>query len=244
MAHEICIAIVEDELLIAENIKMTLEDIGYRTCEPVCNYDTALQTIRQHKPDLVLLDINLGGEKDGIDIARQINEQYHLPFIFLTANSDRVTIERAKEVKPNAYLVKPFTQEELFAAIEIAVNNFNTSWQALSPKKSANQQNAFFIRENHRYLKIFFHDIAYLESRENYVVIHTVDKKSIICRSTFSEFLTQLPAEAFFRIHRSYAIRTELIEHIEHSGVALAGTTLPLSNTYKESLFEYLNIKP
>jgi len=244
MAHEICIAIVEDELLIAENIRMTLEDIGYRTCEPVSSYAAALETIRQQKPDLLLLDINLGGPQDGIDIAQQVNEQYHLPFIFLTANSDRITVERAKQVKPYAYLVKPFTQDELFTSIEIAMHNFNAVRQAVLPTRTGSEKDYVFIRENHKFLKVLFSDIAYLESRENYVVIHTVNKRSLICRSTFSEFLSQLPADAFLRIHRSYAIRTELIEHIENNGVTLAGTSLPLSHTYKESLFEHLRIKP
>jgi DNA-binding response OmpR family regulator len=120
MNHHIKIGIVEDELLIAEKVKIILTDIGYKVCEPVSNYDAALEMIKAEKPDFLLLDVNLGKEKDGIDIARVINEQFFLPFIFLTANSDKLTIDRAKEVRPYAYLVKPFTKEELFAAIEIA----------------------------------------------------------------------------------------------------------------------------
>ena len=243
MTQGIKIAIVEDELLIAENIKMTLDEIGYQTCDPVSNYIDALKMIKQEIPDLVLLDINLGGEKDGIDIAKQINEQFQLPFIFLTANSDKNTVERAKEVKPYAYLVKPFTQEELFTSIEIAINNFNAAKQSAQEKKATDSKNYFFIRDNHRFIKILFQNIAYLESRENYVVIHTVDKKNITHRSTFSEFLSQLPAEKFFRIHRSYAIQVELIENIDNSGVTLNGISIPLSNTFKESLFSHLNIR-
>ena len=117
MAQEIKIGIVEDELLIAEKIKMILVDIGYEVCEPVSSYNEAVEMFKIKKPDIVLLDINLGGEKDGIDIAAEINKHYHLPFIFLTANSDGATIERAKEVKPFAYLVKPFTKDELFAKL-------------------------------------------------------------------------------------------------------------------------------
>ena len=243
MAHEMKIAIVEDELLIAENIRMILEEIGYQSCEPVSSYEEALEMIQQQKPDLVLLDINLGADKDGIDIAKQINQQYNLPFIFLTANSDRATVEKAKQVKPYAYLVKPFTKEELFTSIEIALNNFNSSKERYSPTPTGNSQQSIFIRDNHRFIKVLFRDIAYLESRENYVVIHTIDKKTITHRSTFSEFLAQLPADRFFRIHRSFAIQTELIENLEPTGVTVAGNTIPLSNTYKESLFSHLNIK-
>jgi DNA-binding LytR/AlgR family response regulator len=243
MIHEIKIGLVEDELLIAEKIKMILEEIGYAVCNPASSFDEAIEMIKAEKPDFVLLDINLGKEKDGIDIAQKINEDFFLPFIFLTANSDRVTLERAKAVKPYAYLVKPFTKEELFTSIEIAVNNFNAAKQAVLQKPVADNKNHIFIRDNYRFIKILFRDIAYLESLENYVVIHTVDKKNIIYRSTFSEFLSQLPAEMFFRIHRGYAIQTELIENIQNTEVTLAGISIPLSNTYRESLFLHLNIR-
>jgi DNA-binding response OmpR family regulator len=76
---------------------------------------------------MLLLDINLNDTKDGIDLAEKINELFQLPFIFLTANSDSATIERAKKVKPNAYLVKPFNKDELYAAIEIVFNNHKSN---------------------------------------------------------------------------------------------------------------------
>src|SRR5690348_12950127 len=108
MSAEIKIGIVEDELIIAEKIKLLLEGMGYLICEPVSSYDEALAMIEKEKPDMLLLDINLNDKKDGIDLAEQVNRQHRIPFIFLTANSDRATIERAKKVNPNAYLVKPF----------------------------------------------------------------------------------------------------------------------------------------
>jgi DNA-binding LytR/AlgR family response regulator len=119
------IGVVEDELIIARTILGTLDELGYGYCGPAINYTEAMEMLDRDKPDLLLLDIQLSGKKDGIDVARRLNEQYHLPFIFLTANSDGETIERAKAVKPPAYIVKPFTKEELFAAIEIAFSNFS-----------------------------------------------------------------------------------------------------------------------
>ncbi len=244
MAKEIKIGIVEDELLIAEKIKMILEEFGYSVCEPVSNYDEALEMINREKPDFMLLDINLRKEKDGIDIAQQINENYRLPFIFLTANSDMATIERAKTVRPYAYLVKPFTKEELFAAIEIAVNNFNISRQEMPGESNRSvKTNYLFIRDAHRFIKIQFDDIAYIESKENYVTLFTTAKKNISFRSTFNEFLVQLPAERFYRVHRSFAIRTDLVENIDRSEVIIAGTPIPISNSYRDGLFECLGIK-
>jgi DNA-binding LytR/AlgR family response regulator len=75
------------------------------------------------------------------------------------------------------------------------------------------------------------------------VIIHTTDKKNITHRSTFSEFLSQLPAGKFFRIHRSFAVQTELIENIGNTEVTIAGISIPISNTYREELYSHLGIK-
>ena len=111
------IGVVEDELIIARTIMSTLDDLGYAHCGPAMNYTEAMEMLEQQKPDLLLLDIQLSGKKDGVDVAKQLNEQYHLPFIFLTANSDGETIERAKKVRPPAYIVKPFTSDQLIKAV-------------------------------------------------------------------------------------------------------------------------------
>src|SRR5215210_9425553 len=118
------IGVVEDELVIARTILSTLDELGYSRCGPAINYTEAMEMLELNKPDLLLVDILLSGKKDGIDVAQKLNELYQIPFIFLTANSDAETIDRAKKVKPHAYIVKPFIKEELFAAIEIAFSNF------------------------------------------------------------------------------------------------------------------------
>lgn len=244
MQHQIKIGIVEDELLIAEKIKHLLLEIGYSVCEPVSTYEDALEMIQSEKPDLLLLDINLNDPKDGIDIARKVNERYQLPFIFLTANSDSGTIERAKAVKPYAYLVKPYTKDELFAAVEIAFNNYRTAKNTLEKTTTISQNRPFtFVREQHRFIKIVFDSIVYIESMENYVVVHTKDDKKSTIRSTLNEFLQQLPTDKFYRTHRSYAVHADLIEHIEPTEIVVFGHKVPLSNTYRAELFALLGIK-
>jgi len=242
MSPEIKIGIVEDELIIAEKIKRLLTGMGYLTCEPVSNYDEAIAMIAKEKPDMLLLDINLGSQKDGIDLAEQINKQYRLPFIFLTANSDRATIERAKKVNPNAYLVKPFNKDELFASIEIAFNNYSST-KGLATAAIASPKDFIFIKDGHRFVKLLFDDIVYVESRENYVVIHVKDKRSIIIRSTFTDFITDLPANKFYRTHRGFAIQIGLIENVEPTEVSAHGFKIPISNTYRPGLFVLLGIK-
>jgi DNA-binding LytR/AlgR family response regulator len=239
MQSEIKVGIVEDELIIAEKIKNQLAGMGYLVCDPVSSYDEALEMIVSEKPDMLLLDINLNDKKDGIDLAEQVNKQHHLPFIFLTANSDAATVERAKKVRPNAFLVKPFVKEDLFTAIEIAFNNYSESkTTAETPVREF-----IFIRDGHRFGKLLFTDIIYVESRENYVVIHTKDKRSIITRSTFSDFIAQLPQSEFIRTHRSFIVRVKAIENIEPTEVLALDFKIPVSNTYKPDLFAALGIK-
>ena len=115
------VGIVEDEMIIADTICLALQTLNYDYCKPARSFEKALQMIESEKPDIVLLDINLNAKLDGIDLGHHINANYTIPIIYLTANSDKATIERCKETLPNAFLIKPFSNEELFSAIEIAL---------------------------------------------------------------------------------------------------------------------------
>jgi DNA-binding NarL/FixJ family response regulator len=130
---KIKVGIVEDEMIIAETISLALTKLGYLPTIPAFSYESAINMLESEKPDIVLLDINLNDELDGVDLAHYININYSLPIIFLTANSDRLTIERSKQTRPKAFLVKPFSNEDLFSAIEIA--HFNHKMQTEETKK-------------------------------------------------------------------------------------------------------------
>jgi CheY-like chemotaxis protein len=119
--NKIKIGIVEDEMIIAETIALTLEKLGYAVVGKVGTYADALEMVKVHQPDLVLLDINLGSKKDGIDLATEIKDRFAIPIIFLTANADANTVNRAKDIHPIAYIVKPFSSTDLFSAIETSV---------------------------------------------------------------------------------------------------------------------------
>ncbi|HMU72655.1 MAG TPA: response regulator, partial [Ferruginibacter sp.] len=120
---KIKILIVEDEPVIAENISLYLDNNDFEVSGIAYDSEDAMQQLKENTPDAVLLDINLESDTDGIDIARYIQEHYQLPFIFLTSYSDRITLERAKQVKPSGYIVKPFNERTLLASLEIAISN-------------------------------------------------------------------------------------------------------------------------
>jgi DNA-binding NarL/FixJ family response regulator len=120
---KIKVGIVEDEMIIVETISLSLKKLGYLPSEPALSYESAIRMLEEDRPDIVLLDINLYDEFDGVDLAHYINANFSIPIIFLTANSDRNTIERSKQTRPNAFLVKPFSNEDLYTAIEISLFN-------------------------------------------------------------------------------------------------------------------------
>ena len=115
------IIIVEDEVLIAEDIKISLEDLHYTVVCCVRSGEEAIKKAGIEKPDIILMDIKLHNEMDGIEAAGVIHDKYNIPVIFLTAYAESTLLERAKKVKPFGYLLKPFDPYELKAAIEIGL---------------------------------------------------------------------------------------------------------------------------
>jgi|GEM_PF-453780 PAS domain S-box-containing protein len=115
------IMIVEDELIVAKDIQRILKKLGYEAFEPFAQGKKALDAIEKLNPDLIMLDINLkSSEMDGIQVAEQIHQHYHIPFIYLTAFSDKATLDRAKQTEPYAYIIKPFEEADIRTAVEIA----------------------------------------------------------------------------------------------------------------------------
>lgn len=115
------ILIVEDERIVALSIQSRLETLGYTVTGNVTSAELALQAIAQNRPNLVLMDIKLKGEVDGIEAAAQIREYFQLPVIYLTAYNDDDILNRAKLTEPYGYLLKPFESRELLTTIEVAL---------------------------------------------------------------------------------------------------------------------------
>lgn len=115
------IFIVEDEAIVASDIKETLISLGYTAAGTAKSGELALEKIQQNRPDLVLMDIHLAGEMDGVDTAGKIHALYGIPVIYLTAYADKALLERAKVTEPYGYVVKPYDERELHSVIEMAL---------------------------------------------------------------------------------------------------------------------------
>ncbi len=122
------ILVVEDERIIALNLKENLEALGYAVPAIAATGEQAIAAATDLQPDLVLMDIRLKGAMDGIQAAEQIWERLQIPIIYVTGHSDRSTLERAKVTTPFGYVLKPVKERELYVAIETALQRYENSF--------------------------------------------------------------------------------------------------------------------
>ena len=233
------IAVVEDEIIIADNICSALENLGYDVLEPAISYTEALETIDNQKPDIVILDIQLSGKKDGIDLAWKIKEDYDIPFIFLTSNADKLTVERVKKLAPPAYLVKPFNKDDLYTSIEIAL--FNHTKKDRNASDNIIIKDALFIKQNNFFTKVKFDDILFIKSDHIYIEIITCDDQKILIRGSLNEYIKKLNNN-FIRVHRGYIVNLHHLQSISHNQLLINEYEIQIGKIYHAELLRKINI--
>ena len=240
---KIKVGIVEDEMIIALGITETLKELGYEPTQPANNYTQAMQMIAREKPDILLLDIQLSGSKDGIDVAAAVRKDFSMPIIFLTANTDTATVERAKEVFPDTYLVKPFRAKELFTSIELCLSNFSKTQKEKSGPDESNYKinDSLFIKQGQHFNKVKLDDILYIEADNIYLNVHTLNAK-ILVRHTLQDYLDIIASKQFFRVHRSYAVNIQHIQSINSEYLIINSVEIPIAKSYREQLFSFLKL--
>jgi DNA-binding LytR/AlgR family response regulator len=229
--NKIKIGIVEDEVIIAETISLALEKLGYIVVGKVGTYADAIEMVQEQQPDLLLLDINLGSKKDGIDLANEINDRFAIPIIFLTANADANTVNRAKDIHPIAYIVKPFSSTDLFSAIEIGWTNFNKSINTVAAKRKH-----VVLKIGTNYEKVQLDDITYMKNDHIYIDIFLVDGNMLIVRATNQEMLQLLPADQFLKVNRSCIVNINQIKKIDTKSLFIADQELSITKEIREDL--------
>ena len=117
------VLIIEDELIIAEDIKDILEHASYEVIGMAASGKEAIELLSEVMPDILLVDVSIKGNMDGIQLANVIREQYNLPFIYITSYTNKSVLERAKLTKPYGYIVKPYKEQDVLIAVELALSN-------------------------------------------------------------------------------------------------------------------------
>lgn len=241
------IIIVEDDFVVSTNLQMTLEELEYQVLLVTDAAEEALNAIPKLKPDLLLLDIDLAGPMDGIQLAEAIHAQHHLPFIFLTSHADIATIERAKTAKPAAYLVKPFNEGTLLSSIELALyqhNQAETDGSTRVDKKKNDiylMNDSFFVKNRNRLEKLALKNILWIEASDIYAIIVTENTKYIV-NYALKVLANKFSEDDFMRIHRSYIVNMHKITALEDGHVVINEQYIPIGKTYRNKIMERLRI--
>ena len=126
------ILIVEDELIVAADLEGTLQDLGYEVVAVADTARSAMREVKKHRPDLVLMDIQLKEKTDGVTTADEIAKGWQIPVVFLTANTNEDVFARARSASPFGYLIKPFRAKELNATLLVALQQHRRTQQLFS----------------------------------------------------------------------------------------------------------------
>lgn len=229
----LCILIVEDEILIAETIRLYLEEAGHRVCAACISYEQALAAFILHEPDLVLLDIRLFGEKSGIDVAQYLQTaDPPTPYIFLTSQHDKRILDLALKTVPYGYITKPLQKQTLWTSIEAAYKLFLFHH---------NRREKLEISDGKENYKINLDDILYIEADHVYTHIFLMNDRKLIVRKGLQQIQDLLNMYIFIRCHRSFIINAKMVERWNKDMLLLKnGVNIPVSKTYKDSVLHQL----
>lgn len=240
---QINILVVEDEIIVSKDIQNSLKRLGYNIVGSAASGDKAIEAAINEKPDLILMDIMLKGDMNGIEAAEKINEKMNVPIIFLTAYAEDATLSKAKMVEPYGYILKPFKEIDLKTAIEVAVYKHAKEAEVIKERdllfqivESKEDNDFVFIKSKSKFVKINISDISLIEALKDYVIIHTKEGKFTV-HSTMKDIEKKFDFENFFRVHRSYIVNTNKIVSIEHSNIILDdyNKEIPIGGSYKEN---------
>jgi len=260
-AEKINILIVEDESIVALDLANGLERDGYNITGIADNAEEAQQLFSDNEVDIVLMDVNIIGKKDGIDTAIEILKQKAVPIIYLTAFTDAATINRIKQTHPAAFLSKPYNLTNVRIAIDLAVNNFavakeqqttgkiipldkDSSRNTASPEREMilRMNDHIFVKNNYAFVKLKLCDLLYVEADNNYTSIITAEKKFLL-RLSLNQLLDKINYKSLVRIHRSYAVNINTIQSFNEQEVEINQQQLPIGRNYKEEFMKHFDFR-
>lgn len=236
------ILVVEDDPMIAESLEEMLELLGHEVLRVAESGEEAVLQLMDLEPDLILLDIQLKGKMDGVEVARLVKTKYNIPFVFTTAYADNETINRAKAEGPFGYIVKPYGVKDIMAAIEVAMSNYRLfkELNGDTPVAPMVLNEHIYIKVDQRLLKVEMADIQYVEAKGDYVLFKTSDE-SLIIYSTLKNVVAKLPENSFMQIHRSFVVNLTKISDIEETSLSIGKKVIPISRANRQALLKRIN---
>ncbi|MCR9172601.1 MAG: response regulator transcription factor [bacterium] len=212
------IVIIEDEFFVGNQLKDLVLDLGF---DVVGVYPSAEQFLNttNWEFDAALVDIFLSDTLTGLDVGEHLSKR-NIPFVFITANRDELTLKEAARLQPAGYITKPFQRFDVVAALE---------------KIRLSQQKAISIRTKNGLVDMAPGDIYYIKGDGAYIEIYT-HKGKTVQRKLLKEIAEELPDQDFLRVHRSYLINRNFVESRRNGEVMVNGVSIPVSRRYKDAL--------
>jgi len=243
------VLIIEDTKAESDALVKVLNTNNYNIIGIATSYKDALDLFYNNKIDIVVIDIFLNGNPDGITFAETINvvPDASRPFVFLTSSTDRKIFERAKLTQPFSFLMKPFNELEILYAMEMAVEKFYAQNDVFlsDEEDTVISKDYMFIKKGKSLKKVLLNDIIYIDVEEKYCNIITEKEKFVILIS-LTKILDLLDNVMFCRTHRNFIVNTEKIQEIvpaDNLILLAGGHKATLSDTYKTIIKKIRTLK-
>jgi len=238
------ILIVEDNGSFALEMEMNVAEMGYEVIGIWSKGEEALRDIPGLKPDLVIMDINLEGEMDGLELAHRL-EHTAIPILFITVHDEPEYFENARKSNWAGYLVKPFDRISLQAALEVALRQRNGDAKQLENALGENilRSDSLLIKAQSVYHNVRFTDMDFIQSEGNYCTVFAKDRKYAL-KISLRQLLECLPRSLFVQIHKSYAVQLSRLDLIDTNTneVCIGSHRLPLGKGFRDALISRFRV--
>ncbi|MBW1298265.1 LytR/AlgR family response regulator transcription factor [Aquimarina litoralis] len=235
------IYIVEDDIFHLEDMKITIEELGYSCIGSSDDPLVVLEEIEKLQPDAVILDIHLQGKESGISLGNKIKALYEIPVFFATSDTDKNTMSKAADIRPVAYLTKPIQKDNLQAALILA----QKQEELIISKDAIDKEETIFIKSGNKLVKVHLDTILFAHTdSKNYCSIVTEDNKKLTVRYSILKLHEQLKKVEFVQTHRSYIINWNKIDslHEYDQTIEIQGHHIPIGRTFKEYIYKRLKV--
>ncbi|MBU2061765.1 MAG: response regulator transcription factor [Bacteroidetes bacterium] len=209
------ILIGEDDPIMAEHLRQIVLELGYSVCAVEHESTSIVAAAAIHEPDLVLLDIRMDTPNAGMLVAQKLNNT-NVSFAFLTAHTDNDTLEKAGNLYPFSYLVKPYNKAQIKATLSTFYSSMNNEVQ---------------IKVGRESVSIMKNEILYIQTEKNYCEIYSSTRRDVV-RCSLNTLLQELNYPKLLRVHKSYAVNKSRITKQTSNGVWIDEKLIPTSTVY------------
>lgn len=214
------ILIVEDEPIIAEDLRDMLEELGHQVCGQAADAPSAIAKAEKERPDLVLLDIRLAGAADGIAVAASLTAM-EVPFLYITSHTDPATMARVAATRPQGFIIKPFEFDDLRTQLTVVLARIASNGRA----------DHIMVRDKGRLVRVHIADIIHAEADDNYTTLYTAERKYVLV-SSLSAVEEKLGGKHLLRVHRKYAVDMQRVTAMEGSTLLIGTVRIPVGRTH------------